>query len=254
MSVEEFKGTHLNYARKSRSASYSVLRPDAEYAENVDWRTRHAVTPVKDQGQCGSCWAFSATEEIESMWFLKNGTLNVLSPQQIVSCDTVDQACDGGDTITAYAYVKQAHGLVLEKQYPYTSGNSGVRGRCSYNHAEVKSPVSGYVYATPPCDSGSCNHQDAAGVESHLSQTGPISICVYADSWQDYTSGILRSNCPHSADSLDHCVQLVGMTSEYWIIRNSWNTDWGEKGYIRVAKNPNNLCGILDEATIVQFS
>jgi len=254
MSVEEFRTSRLNYVRKPRSATYQVLRADRDFAPNVDWRTKNAVTPVKDQGDCGSCWAFSATEEVESMWALKNGTLNVFAPQQVVSCDTVDGACDGGDTITAYAYIKSAHGLVSEKDYPYTSGNTGVRGRCHYNHGDVKAPVSGYVYATPPCDSGSCNSQKPDGVATQLSNTGPISICVAADSWQDYNSGILRSNCPHGSDDLDHCVQLVGMTDQYWLIRNSWNTDWGEEGYIRVAKSPNNLCGILDEATIVHFA
>jgi len=89
-------------------------------------------------------------------------------------------------------------------------------------------------------------------MESALTSTGPISICVYADSWQDYTSGTLHNNCPHDANSLDHCVQVVGMASDYWIVRNSWNTDWGMAGYLQISKS-NNLCGVLDEATIVTF-
>jgi hypothetical protein len=254
MSPQEFSARYLKYERKDRSSEFTVLRTphNVKAAANVDWRTKKAITPVKDQGQCGSCWAFSATEEIESMWFLKNGTLPVLAPQQIVSCDTVDQACDGGDTVTAYAYVKKAKGLVPERDDPYTSGNSGNRGRCKFNAKDVIAPVSGFVYATAPCESGSCNNQDQNKVEAALTSVGPISICVYAESWQDYNSGVLRSNCPHDANSLDHCVQLVGMASDYWIIRNSWASDWGEDGYIRVAK-AKNLCGVLDETTIVKF-
>jgi len=141
---------------------------------------------------------------------------------------------------------------VPEKDDPYKSGNTGTRGRCNYPQHAVIAPITGFTYATPPCESGSCNNQNQANVENALTHVGPISICVYAESWQDYNSGVLRSNCPHDANSLDHCVQLVGMASDYWIIRNSWNTDWGEAGYIRVAR-AHNLCGVLDEATIVKF-
>jgi len=117
--VSEFKSRYLNFHPSSQTSqihrTITVLDPPTTNETTWDWRKLGAITPVKDQEQCGSCWAFSATEEIESSWFLANNTLTELSPQQIVSCDTVDGGCDGGDTITAYAYVQKAGGLDLTK-------------------------------------------------------------------------------------------------------------------------------------------
>jgi len=206
---------------------------------------------VKDQQQCGSCWAFSATEEIESAWFLSKKTLPVLSPQQIVSCDTTDAGCNGGDTITAYQYVQSAGGLESDSAYPYTSGG-GDSGTCKFDKSKVVATVGGFTYATPPC-TDSCTHQNETTLANSLLDA-PVSICVYAESWQNYNSGILKTNCPRSYSDLDHCVQLVGFnfagTTPYWIVRNSWNTDWGVAGYIYI-ESGTNLCGIADEATIV---
>jgi C1A family cysteine protease len=254
MSVEEFRATHLGfvpYLHKNKR-NVPVKKPRSMVAPtSFDWRTKGAVTPVKDQGQCGSCWAFSATEEIESMWFLSNGTLPVLSPQQVTSCDKTDGGCNGGDTPTAYQYVKSSGGLESNKDYPYTSGTSGQTGSCKFDKTKVVASIKGFSYATPPC-TDSCSHQDEATLAANLAQTGPVSICVYAESWMDYQSGILNSNCPNSYSSLDHCVQLVGYNKAgsipYWIVRNSWNTNWGVNGYIYI-QSGSNLCGVADEAT-----
>jgi len=257
LSAAEFKGSYLGFRPSAKVFAAHTTAPVMQKPVTVeaaptsfDWRTEGAVTPVKDQEQCGSCWAFSATEEIESTWFLANNTLIELSPQQIVSCDTVDQGCNGGDTVSAYKYVETAGGLELSKTYPYTSGN-GDNGVCKYKKADVVAHISGFKYATPPC-TDSCTKQDEDTLAASL-LTAPVSICVDAESWQFYTSGILKSNCPSSYDQLDHCVQLVGYnfegTTPYWIIRNSWNTDWGVEGYIWVEKG-KNLCGVADESTI----
>jgi len=253
--VSEFKSRYLNFRPASQLSqihrNIPVLDTPETNATTWDWRKLGAITPVKDQEQCGSCWAFSATEEIESSWFLANHTLTELSPQQIVSCDTVDGGCGGGDTITAYAYVQKAGGLESDQVYPYTSGN-GDNGVCKFNKKNIVAKIKGYTYATPPCQD-SCNKQDENKLADSVT-TAPVSICVDAESWQFYSSGILSSNCPSAYSDLDHCVQLVGFNFQsnppYWIIRNSWNTDWGIDGYIYIAKG-KNLCGVADEATIV---
>jgi len=222
----------------------------------VDWRTKGAITPVKDQGQCGSCWAFSATEQIESNWFLAKGSLPVLSPQQITSCDKTDLGCNGGDTPTAYAYVQKAGGIETEKAYPYTSGTSGATGTCKFAAGSVAATISGFTYAVNPC-SDSCTKQDETTFAANVEAKGPASICVNAEAWQLYDSGIISASaCGGKAyTDLDHCVQLVGLNlqntnSPYWIVRNSWGTSWGEQGYIYVAKG-QNACGVADEATFV---
>jgi len=186
------------------------------------------------------------------MTYIKRNTLPVLSPQQIVSCDTVDQGCNGGDTPTAYQYVMQAGGLDTETSYPYRSGD-GNDYSCHFNKAAVAAKISGFTYATPPCQDA-CNNQNEPLLASNMAATGPVSVCLNAEPWQDYMGGILKSGCGHAVSDMDHCVQLVGYntggSTPYWIIRNSWNTDWGIQGYIYVAQK-SNLCGVANEATFV---
>lgn len=229
-------------------AGYSCLSGTSN--TTCDWRRANAVSPVKDQGQCGSCWAFSATEEIESMNYLKYGKMVVLSPQQIVSCDQVDQGCNGGDTPTAYKYVIGAGGLETEAAYPYKSGD-GNDYNCHFNKADIGAKITGFTYATPPC-SGACDNQNEKLLAENMVKTGPVSVCLNAEPWQIYVGGILKSGCAHDVNSMDHCVQLVGFNNggkdPYWVLRNSWNTDWGIDGYIYVSQG-GNLCGVANEAT-----
>jgi len=252
LSPSEFSSMYLKYKPSEEPRTPVEVRNASSWSatDPIDWRTKGAVTAVKDQGQCGSCWAFSTTEEIESMWFLDGNPLTELSPQQIVSCDHVDQGCDGGDPPTAYAYVEKAGGLETGADYPYTSGKSGENGQCKADKADNVAHISGFKYATPGC-TDSCNKQNEATLLNSLGKS-PVSICVDAESWQDYSSGILE-NCPHAYGDLDHCVQLVGYTPSatkpFWIVRNSWNTDWGIAGYIYLGYGTNQ-CGVADEATI----
>jgi C1A family cysteine protease len=266
LSVSEFKTNHLGYnpaipGSKKDQDRYNVQVEHYQWAATAnatqaDWRTKGAVSPVKDQGQCGSCWAFSATEQVESAYLLAKNTMPILSPQQIVSCDTVDQGCNGGDTPTAYAYVK-SKGLEAASTYPYNSGSSGADGTCTYSASQVKVHISGFSYATTPC-SDSCDKQDEGTFSNNVAEKGPASICVNAAAWQFYTSGVMTAtSCGGNAyTDLDHCVQVVGFDTEasspYWIVRNSWNTNWGEAGFIRLAYG-TNTCGIADEATFVQI-
>jgi len=205
-----------------------------------DWRNYvpHPITPVKVQGQCGSCWAFSATEEIESAWILSGHNLTLLSEQQIVDCDKSDAGCNGGDTPTAYQYVISAGGLETEAAYPYTAKD----GKCSATAPKVAT-ITGFKYAT--------SKKNETQLLNALATIAPISICVDAASWDSYAGGVL-TKC---GSKLDHCVQLVGYGTDsasgldYWEVRNSWGTSWGENGYIKL-KRGSNICGIADEATI----
>jgi len=243
MSVEEFKSTLLGYVRPESKSDVGVLPTgDVAIPQTLDWRTQNMVTPVKDQGQCGSCWAFSTVENIESMYCMKNKidctTFAPLSPQEIVDCDTTDQGCDGGDPPTAYAFVMQEGGLEDDSAYPYTAQD----GTCAFQANLVKVTITNWQYAT--------TNSDETTMQNNLVNWGPLSICVDAEPWQDYTGGVMMaSDC---SNSLDHCVQLVGydMTNStpFWIVRNSWGLDWGENGYIRLQYG-QDTCGCADEAT-----
>ena len=255
LTPEEFKAQYLKFEPSSADRSAIEVHNSGAVSapSKYDWRHHGAVTAVKDQGQCGSCWAFSATEETESMNAVK-GTIGLqkLSVQQVVSCDQVDGGCNGGDTITAYQYIQKAGGLTSEAKYPYTSGE-GDTGFCSWNGGDIVASISSYKYATPGCQD-SCDNQDETTLKNNLASTGPVSICVNAEPWQDYSGGVMSSGCSHGYYDLDHCVQLVGYNAEqgngYWLVRNSWNTNWGEEGYIYLEMG-SNVCGVADEATFV---
>jgi len=243
MTPEEFKSTLLGYVRPAERSDVGVLAPkDIDVPQTLDWRNQNMVTPVKNQEQCGSCWAFSVTENIESMYCMKNQidctTFPPLSPQEIVDCDTTDAGCDGGDPPTAYQFVISEGGLEDDSDYPYT----GQDGTCNFQSNLVKVTISNWQYATT-----SSNEQT---MQNNLASWGPLSICVDAEPWQDYTGGVLMaSDC---SNQLDHCVQLVGydmtQATPFWIVRNSWGTDWGENGYIRLQYG-QDTCGCADEAT-----
>jgi C1A family cysteine protease len=221
----------------------------------VDWRKQGAVSAVKDQGSCGSCWAFSATEEIESAVFMATKKLPDLSTQQIISCDKQDDGCNGGDPPTAYQYIKKAGGIDSASDYPDKSHTTGKTGKC-VKHSEVDAKVTGWAYAVKPCNKGQCKDADETGLATALATKGPISICVNAggNGWQVYKRGVFSKKCSGASSQLDHCVQLVGYDktgdTPYWIVRNSWNTDWGIDGYMHLEMG-KNLCGVADEATVV---
>lgn len=243
LSAEEFKTRHnaeKYYARRmgEQKAAPSPLYTEAEVAsvlkaagQSVDWRQKGAVTGVKDQGQCGSCWAFSTTGGIEGQWFMANHTLTSLSEQDLVSCDTIDQGCNGGlmDNAFQWLLANRAGKIVTEASYPYVSGDGSVPS-CADSGKPTGAIITGH---------NDLPH-DEAQMATWLVQNGPISIAVDATSWQTYTSGIM-TNC--QSDQLDHGVLLVGMgtsgSQQYWIIKNSWSASWGESGYIRVAYGTN---------------
>lgn len=213
------------------------------------------TSAVKDQGRCGSCWAFSATQGVESGIAMATGSLpDNLATQQLVGCDPTDGGCNGGDLPTAFDYIKSDGGLDSDSHYPDTSSRWGRSGSCQ-SHGHVAKVVSA-SYAIPPCAGGRCRGQDESGLMAALAEHGPLSVCVNAETFNDYTSGIgiNGQSCSGSYNHLDHCVQLVGYdnsgSSPYWKVKNSWTTGWGEAGFIRLPMG-SNYCGIADEAMFV---
>jgi len=225
--------------KKERMLEATTVAPDT-----FDWRSQGLVTAVKDQAQCGSCWAFSVTENVESVWMKAKGLTNVtmipLAPQQIVDCDKSDAGCDGGNPETAYEYIQSAGGLDSEKSYPYTA----VDGTCRFKKDNVVTTISNWKYAT--------TSYDETTLKNNLVSWAAISICLDARYWQDYKSGVMTAYECDWVVQLDHCVQAVGFdttaTTPYWIVRNSWGADWGEKGYI-LLEYGGNTCGLTEQAS-----
>lgn len=216
--------------------------------DNFDWVSLGAVTDVKDQGQCGSCWTFGTTGDVEGTSFLAGGKLTPLSEQQLVSCNynDDDQGCDGGLQEVAFEYVI-ANGLTTEKDYPYTSG-SGKEGKCI--KSKIKAPLQKISSWVQVSDSA----KGEEGILTALKQSGPITIGINAEHLQTYRRGVMNPRiCRNGEYFLDHAVLMVGYgydekkQTEYWNIKNSWASDWGEKGYFRI-KYGENKCGVAVDA------
>jgi len=237
LTEEEFRNMYLmsNYSPNEEEERFAESA--LQIAADIDWRTRGVLTGVKDQGQCGSCWAFSATEAIESYAHISGKyPLHELSPQQINSCDRTSGGCNGGSTSSAFNYVHNAGGIESEVVYPYTSGR-GVTGVCHADASKFIVKITGYRAVA----------RGEPSLEASLNN-GPVSVCVAANAFQTYHGGILAV-CP---GSIDHCVQAVGYTADYWILRNSWGRAWGEAGFLRL-KRGANLCHVADDVTYPTF-
>jgi cysteine peptidase B len=238
MTPEEFK-KYIDGEKYFEKASQDLSPPSmftkeqvaAAAGQSIDWRTKNAVTEVKDQANCGSCWAFSATGSIEGQWAVAGHGLVSLSEQELVSCDTIDDGCDGGLMDNAYKWLLQTHNgsIVTEASYPYVSGTGRVP-KCNMDKTVVGATITGFK------DLPHNEDQMAAFVYS----SGPLGIGVDGTSFQTYRGGIV-TNCVSS--HMNHGVLAVGFDDNnnppYWIIKNSWGKGWGEQGYIRVKKGSN---------------
>jgi len=211
-----------------RAAPYTAAELKRYEAGAFDWRSKGAVTGVKDQGQCGSCWTFSAVAAMEGAWKIAGHPLTSLSEEELVQCaTTAGNGCQGGEMSRAIEWVVAHGGINTEAGYPYTSG-SGVTGFCNAQRASVKAGKFTGVIQAPASESQ---------LSAFLQQHGPLAIAVDAeDGWQTYSGGI-KSVC--GGRSLDHGVALVGFGDGFWIVKNSWGTVWGEQGYIRLRQGVN---------------
>jgi len=249
LSDDEFRERRLGLHRGSfRQRPNSFLAPmlkssdqNSSYPTALDWREKGVVSSVKNQGGCGSCWAFATAETIESHAAISSGILPVLSPQQLVDCAKNPYSCGGTGGCqgsipqAAFNYV-QLYGITTESMMPYTSFN-GKTGTCKWNYSTTVSRVSIGGYMTVPSN-------DYLAVMDALVTLGPLVISVDASSWRDYHGGVFNGCTNRSNIEIDHAVQLVGYgvddsAGEYWLVRNSWGVTFGEAGYIRLQRNPN---------------
>jgi len=215
--------------------------------ETLDWASKGAVTPVKNQGQCGSCWSFSATGAMEGAWAISSGKLVSLSEEQLVECSKRygNLACNGGMMDNAFKYAID-NGMCSESAYPYTSG-SGVVGSCASASCAVVATMSG-------CADVESNNQVALKSAVTL---GPVSIAIEADTavFQSYSSGVITS--AKCGTTLDHGVLITGYGVEngvkYWLVKNSWGPSWGLNGYVKIGRsdstNDAGICGVAMEAS-----
>ncbi|KAJ4846843.1 hypothetical protein Tsubulata_030512 [Turnera subulata] len=252
MTNHEFKSTyagskvkHHRMLRGASQGSGSFMYENVDKVPpSVDWRKKGAVTPVKDQGQCGSCWAFSTVVAVEGINYLKTNKLVSLSEQELVDCDTSEnQGCNGGLMEIAFEFIKEKGGLTTEDYYPYQAED----GSCD-TAKEDKPAVSIDGHEKVPANN------EAALLKAVANQ--PISVAIDAggSDFQFYSEGVFTGEC---GKELDHGVAIVGYGStldgtKYWIVKNSWGAEWGEKGYIRMQRGVSDkegLCGIAMEAS-----
>jgi len=222
--------------KPTTSVPMTTVRKAQNLPTSIDWSQKGAVTPIKNQGQCGSCWAFSTTGSLEGIYAITTGTLDSFSEQQLVDCSDSfgNMGCDGGLMDQAFQYV-EANGIELESTYPY----KGVDGKCQYKAASTIFKIDNYTDVTP---------KDNDALQAAVAGQ-PVSIAIDAENIMFYSSGIFdNKNC---GDSLDHGVLIVGYgtanSTDFWKVKNSWGASWGEEGYIRfirVSGQVEAICGL----------
>ncbi|KAB7503959.1 Cathepsin L [Armadillidium nasatum] len=254
MGVNKFSDMFLSERIHKMGVTYKVdeIRPkgvptfispnkDVEIPAAIDWREKGAVTQVKDQKDCGSCWAFAAVGSLEGQHFRKTGKLVSLSEQNIVDCDTKDYGCGGGFPSDAYEYIAQNGGIDTEESYPYTAKD----GPCKFNNETIGAIGIGWEET---------RENDEEDLRKAVATVGPISVLIYAPpAFLSYQGGVFDGSSCHY-HMINHAVVVVGYGTtedgeDYWIVKNSWGSDWGMFGYILMARNKNNACSIASYAT-----
>jgi len=235
---EDFK--KRNGYRATQGAVQAPLLDTSNLDSSYDWRDHGAVNPIKDQGQCGSCWAFSTVANIEGVGAVETGKLLDLSEQQLVDCDTADSGCNGGLPSNAFQYmIDQGMGLEGESAYPYSAKD----GSCSASKSQEKAFITAWHQIST----------DETQIAASLQQYGPLSIGINANTLQFYSGGVANpSKILCNPAALDHGVAIVGFGTasgqDYWTIRNSWGSSWGESGYFRMVRG-SGACGLNSDVT-----
>ncbi|GAB2267673.1 Cysteine protease rd19a [Dionaea muscipula] len=251
MTPSEFRKKFLGIRSRLRlpsDANKAPILPTDHLPDDFDWRERGAVTAVKNQGSCGSCWSFSTTGALEGANFLATGKLVSLSEQQLVDydheCDpeeagACDSGCSGGLMNSAFEYALKAGGLMREEDYPYAGTD---RGACKFDKNKIAASVANFSVVS----------LDEDQIAANLVKNGPLAVAINAVFMQTYVGGV---SCPYICSKrLDHGVLLVGFGSggyspirlknkPYWIIKNSWGENWGESGYYKICRG-RNICGV----------
>ncbi len=242
LTPEEFRAQYINGGLRTEVGSYGCksFSSSASVAPaSIDWRTKGAVTSVKDQGQCGSCWTFSSTGAVEGAWAISTGKLVDLAEQELVDCATGisygSHGCNGGQMEGAFKYIIE-HGQCALSSYPYTAKDGSCQKCTAVAHISSCSDV---------------KPNDQISLKAAVAQQ-PVAIAIEADTryFQSYSSGVLTSSS--CGTNLDHGVLIVGYGAEngqdYWLVKNSWGTTWGDKGYVKIARssstNDAGICGI----------
>ncbi|XP_018840325.1 cysteine protease RD19A-like [Juglans regia] len=251
LTPSEFRRSFLGLRSRLRlpsDASNAPILPTEDLPTDFDWRDHGAVTAVKNQGSCGSCWSFSTTGALEGANFLATGKLVSLSEQQLVDCDhecdpeepgSCDSGCNGGLMNSAFEYTLKAGGLMREEDYPYTGTD---RATCKFDKSKIAASVSNFSVIS----------LDEDQIAANLVKNGPLAVAINAVFMQTYVGGV---SCPYICSKrLDHGVLLVGYGSAgyapvrmkekpYWIIKNSWGENWGENGFYKICRG-RNICGV----------
>jgi len=254
----------------ANGASFDKKYDVSDLPDSFDWRTKGAVTPIKDQGQCGSCWTFSVTGNMEGQYFLKYGKLLSFSEQLIVDCSqgcsnippygpVCNQACSGGWQWNAFYDIVNWGGVELESDYPYTSGG-GSSGACKKDNTKLTSKITNYTCLSGVNNGAPANEDQMA---AYIQQHGPLAIALDAGYLQSYSGGVVDPWFPTEEcdpNALDHAVLIVGWgidtgvfeKTPYWIVKNSWGSDWGESGYFRIYRG-GNVCGVANAVSSAYF-
>ncbi|KAF5195043.1 Vignain [Thalictrum thalictroides] len=248
MTNHEFKNwygskvKHYRMLHGTRHDNENFMYKDAAVPPSVDWRQKGAVNRVKDQGQCGSCWAFSTIAAVEGINYIKTKKLVSLSEQELVDCDTSEnQGCSGGLMELAFEFIKQNGGITTERNYPYKAEDRS----CDANKANV------HVVQIDGHENVPANNEDAL-MKAAANQPVSVAIDAEGSDFQFYSEGVMSGEC---GTELDHGVAVVGYGqtldgTKYWIVRNSWGAEWGEKGYFRLLRGTSakeGQCGIAME-------
>ncbi|GMI90009.1 hypothetical protein like AT3G49340 [Hibiscus trionum] len=248
MTQDEFVAAHTGYKmRDNLTTSESTpfkYEKFSDVPKSMDWRDKGAVTPVKDQGRCGCCWAFSAVAAIEGITQINTGKLTPLSEQQLLDCSTDgNNGCNGGWMMNAFEYITQNQGIATEESYPYEA----MQETCDTEKQITKAAtITGYEMVP--------ENDEEALLKAVAHQPVSVALDGSGQYFQFYQGGVFQGEC---SNALTHAVTIVGYgTSEegldYWVIKNSWGQTWGENGFMRIqrgANTPAGLCGIAKKAS-----